>query len=52
MIKIFKNLLKKITEFNKKTGIKKTFSFKVSPDINENEIDNIIELIKKFKLKV
>ncbi len=44
------DLLKNITDFTKKNKIKKPLALKVSPDIPEREISNIIELIKKFKI--
>tara|TARA_B100000902_G_scaffold397194_1_gene460253 strand:- start:991 stop:2037 length:1047 start_codon:yes stop_codon:yes gene_type:complete len=48
--KILQNLLQKLTEFSKKNKIKKPLVLKVSPDIMDSEISNIIELIKKFKI--
>tara|TARA_B100001057_G_scaffold495621_1_gene595103 strand:+ start:733 stop:1779 length:1047 start_codon:yes stop_codon:yes gene_type:complete len=45
------NLLKNITQFTKKNKIQKPLSLKVSPDIADNEIGYIIELIKKFDIK-
>ena len=44
------DLLKKITEFMRSNKIKKPLVLKISPDIIDNEISLIIELIKKFKL--
>tara|TARA_X000001036_G_scaffold438913_1_gene488109 strand:- start:1562 stop:2608 length:1047 start_codon:yes stop_codon:yes gene_type:complete len=44
------NLLKNITEFTKKNGIQKPLTLKVSPDIADSEIGNIIELMKRFKI--
>ena len=44
------NLLKNITEFTKKNEIRKPLALKVSPDIADNEIGNIIELMKKFNI--
>ena len=47
---ILKDLLKDITEFMEKNKIKKPLALKVSPDINDKEIGNIIELVKKFRI--
>ena len=47
---ILKDLLKDITEFMNKNKINKPLALKVSPDINDKEIRNIIELIKKFNI--
>ncbi len=47
---ILKDLLKDITEFMKKNKINKPLALKVSPDINDKEISNIIELMKKFSI--
>ena len=44
------NLLKNITEFTKKNKIQKPLVLKVSPDITDNEISYIIELITKFNI--
>ena len=44
------NLLEKITEFKKKSKIQKPLVLKVSPDIDDANINHIIELIKKFKI--
>ena len=41
-------LLKKMSEIKKKNKEKKTFLLKISPDIEENYISHIIELIEKF----
>ena len=48
--KILQSLLQKITEFTKKKNIKSPLTLKVSPDIKESEISNIIELVKKFRI--
>ena len=48
--KILQSLLQKITEFAKKKNIKSPLTLKVSPDIKESEISNIIELVKKFRI--
>ena len=44
------DLLKKIFEFTKKNKIHKPLVLKVSPDIADSEIGNIIDLIKIFKI--
>ena len=46
-----KNLLEAVTGFTKKNKIQKPLTLKISPDIAENEISNIVELIKKFNIK-
>ncbi len=48
--KTLQNLLKSITEFVKKNKIKKPLILKVSPDIADNEIGHIIELMKRFNI--
>ncbi len=48
--KILQNLLQKLTEFSKKNKIKKPLVLKVSPDITDDEVSNVVELIKKFKI--
>ena len=47
---ILKDLLKDITEFMYKNKINKPLALKVSPDINDKDISNIIELMKKFNI--
>ncbi len=44
------NLLKSINDFAKKNKINKPLALKVSPDIKDSEISDIIELIKKFNI--
>tara|TARA_B100001057_G_scaffold78950_1_gene74139 strand:- start:6075 stop:7121 length:1047 start_codon:yes stop_codon:yes gene_type:complete len=44
------NLLKNINDFVKKNKIKKPLALKVSPDIQDSEISDIMELIKKFNI--
>ena len=43
------NLLNKITEFTKKIGYK-NLALKVSPDIQDSEIEYIIEFMKRFNI--
>ena len=47
---ILQNLLKTISDFTKQNKIKTPLALKVSPDIAEKEIGNIIELTKKFNI--
>ncbi len=47
---ILQNLLKNISDFTKQNKIKTPLALKVSPDIAEKEIGNIIELTKKFNI--
>ena len=44
-------LLKRLTELRKKEKIKKPLFIKISPDIENKEISNIIELILKFNIE-
>ena len=44
------NLLDKLTKLKKKNKIKKPLFIKISPDIKNEEVSNIIELILKFKI--
>ncbi len=44
------SLLEKITDLKKKEKIEKPIIIKISPDINDNEIKNIIELILRFNI--
>ncbi len=46
-----KELLKNLTNFTKKNKIEKPLVLKVSPDIDESEISNIIELMKEFNIR-
>ena len=47
---ILQNLLKNISDFTKQNKIKTPLALKVSPDVTEKEIGNIIELTKKFNI--
>ena len=44
------NLLNKITEFTKKNRMQKPLVLKVSPDIQDSEIEYIIEFMKRFNI--
>ena len=46
-----RKLLKNITDFTKKNKIQKPLALKVSPDIADHEIGNIIESIKKYNIQ-
>ncbi len=48
--KELEKLLKGINELKKNNNISKPVLIKLSPDINENEISNIIELIYKYEI--
>ena len=49
--KTLQNLLKNISNFVKKNEIKKPLVLKISPDISDMDVSNIIELTKKFNIK-
>ena len=44
-------LLSGITRIRKEQKIKQPIAIKISPDINDNEISKIIELIQKFEIQ-
>ena len=44
------DLLDKLTKLKSKNKIKKPLFIKISPDIKDEEVSNIIELILKFKI--
>ena len=44
-------LFKRLTELKKKKSIKKPLFIKLSPDIDNKEISNIIELIFKYNIE-
>jgi len=48
--KLMINLLDKLTKLKKKNKIKKPLFIKISPDIKNEEVSNIIELTLRFKI--
>ena len=48
--KLLTKLLSKLSEFKKKNNITCPITLKLSPDIKENEITNINEMVLKFKI--
>ena len=47
---MLKNLLSKINEIREKSNFKKSFLIKISPDIDDSYIDNIINLILEHRI--
>jgi len=48
---LFSNLIESIKKIKKKKKIIKPILVKISPDLNNNDINNLIELIIKFKIE-
>ena len=47
---ILKELLTKINQIREKSSFRKSFLLKISPDLNEKNIDEIINLILEYKI--